>query len=329
MLTRCYRLILIIYKKGVSFFKAPGQKEKDGTKILITGGLGFIFSYVTEYYVAKGWEVVVVDNQSVGSHPEIIDGSFKYYNVHMVDPKIIQVILEENPDYVIHAAAISDVDYSIRESFRTLKKNFMGNLNVFEACRQLPNLKKFIYVSTDEVYGECEHKKKEDEIIFPRNPYSCSKATGSLIRMAYDSTYDELKGKTAETRFCNVFGERQDKRKIMPAIKESLAGHYSIPLHNGGEGYREYIYVKNIPPAVDLILEKGEGVYNVTLNDGYSVKQLINLAEEIMGKEALTHPSNRPGMDKKYQMDNSRIMDLGWKPLFTFKEGLKEYLCEK
>jgi len=298
-------------------------------KIIITGGLGFIFSHVTEYYVTKGWEVIVIDNQSVGSHPEIIDGSFKYYNVHMVDPKIIEVILEEDPGYVIHAAAISDVDYSISEPLRTLKKNFMGSLNVFEACRQLPNLKKFIYISTDEIYGECEHKKKEDEIIFPKNPYSCSKAFGSLMRIAYDSTYAELKDKTAETRFCNVFGGRQDKRKIMPAIKESLEGKYSIPLHNGGEGYREYIYVKNIPSAVDLILEKGDRTYNVTLNDGYTVRELISIAEEVTGKKALTHPSNRPGMDKKYQMDNSRIIQLGLKPLYSFREGLKEYLCEK
>lgn len=318
-----------MYQKSISFFRSPNIGSEGRPKIVITGGLGFIFSHVTEYYVAKGWDVVVIDNQSVGSHPEIIDGSFKYYNVHMVDPKIIEVILKESPDYVIHAAAISDVDYSIKESLRTLKKNFMGSLNVFEACRQLPNLKKFIYVSTDEIYGECEHKKKEDEIIFPKNPYSCSKAFGSLMRITYDSTYDELKSKTAETRFCNVFGQRQDKRKIMPAIKESLAGQYSIPLHNDGVGYREYIYVKNIPPAVDLILEKGEGVYNVTLNDGFSVRQLIALAEEVTGKKALTHPSNRPGMDMKYQMDNSRIKALGWQPLYTFKQGLEEYLCEK
>lgn len=295
-------------------------------KILITGGLGFIYSYVTEYYVKKGWQVVVIDNQSVGSHPEIIDESFKYYNSHVADPEVIDVILKENPDYVIHAAAISDVDYSVIESHRTLKKNTMMNINVFEACRQLPNLKKFMYVSTDEVYGECDHRMKEDEVLNPRNPYSCSKASGSLIRIAYDNTYPELKNKTVETRSCNVFGPRQDQRKIMGAIRNALKIGHSIPIHNGGEGYREYIYVKSIPPIVDLILEKGSGVYNVTMNSGYTVKELISMAEKITGKKIVTYQSDRPGMDLKYQVDASRLVDLGWKPLYSFEKGLEEYL---
>lgn len=299
-------------------------------KIIITGGLGFIFSYVTEYYVKKGFDVVVVDNESAGSHPEIIDGSFKYYKMDVSDPKMIPTILEENPQYIIHAAAISDVDYSIKNSQETMMRNIIGNLNIFEACKQLPNLIKLIYVSTDEVYGECEYKKDETDIIFPKNPYSCSKAVGSLIRIAYDNSFKELHNKTAETRFCNVFGPRQDKRKIMPAIKESLAGTYSIPLHNGGTGYREYIYVKNIPPVMDLILEKGNRTYNVTLNDGLRVDELIAKAEKVTGKKCLTHPSHREGMDAKYQMDASRLVnELGWKPLYSFEEGLKEYLCEK
>ena len=298
-------------------------------KIVITGGLGFIFSHVTEYFVAKGWQVTVIDDLSEGSHPEIINSSFVHHRLNVADPTVIKVIEDENPDYVIHAAAISDVDHSIREPHQTLQKNIVGNLNLFEACRNLPNLKKFIYVSTDEVYGECEHCKKEDEIIFPKNPYSCSKAVGSLMRIAYDNTYQSLKNKTAETRFCNVFGPRQDKRKIMPAIKESLENGYSIPLHNEGTGYREYIYVKNIPPVIDLILQKGDRVYNITLNNGFTVQGLIKMAEEVTSKKIKTHSDNRPGMDMKYQMDSARIKELGWEPLYTFEEGLKEYLCGK
>src|SRR3989344_5337270 len=213
---------------------------KTKPKVLITGGLGFIFSYVTEYFVKKGWNVVVIDNQSEGSHPEIIDGSFTYYNKHMALPEVVDIILRESPDYLIHAAAISDVDYSIRETYRTLKNNMMMNLHAFEACRQLKKLKKFIYISTDEIYGECEHKMKESESIYPKNPYSCSKATGSLMRIAYDNTYSELSGKMVEMRSCNVFGPRQDERKILGAIKKALSTGNSIPLHNEGKGFREY-----------------------------------------------------------------------------------------
>ena len=116
--------------------------------------------------------------------------------------KVIDIIRNESPDYVIHAAANSDVDYSIKEPYKVLSENMIGNLNMFEACRGLQGLKKFIYVSTDEVYGECEHRKKEDEIIFPKNPYSCSKAVGSLMRLTYGSTYADMLDNTAETRFC-------------------------------------------------------------------------------------------------------------------------------
>ncbi len=297
------------------------------SKVLIIGGLGFIFSHVTEYMVSQGYEVVVIDNLSEGSHPEIINGKFKFYEEDVSSTRAFDIILFENPDYIIHAAAYSDVDGSIRFPIKVINNNFNTTLNVFEAARKCPRLKKLVYVSTDEVYGECEHKKKEEEIIFPKNPYACSKAFGSLLRLTYDNTYPELKDKTCETRFCNIFGERQDTRKIMPLIKESIYLGTSIPVHNGGKGYREYMYVKNIPEVVELIMLKGNRTYNVTLNDGFTVEELIKVSKNVSGNTISTHESNRPGMDMKYQMDNARILELGWKPRYTFEEGIKEYLC--
>lgn len=295
-------------------------------KILITGGLGFIFSHVTEYFVKKGWKVVVIDNLSDGSHPEIITKSFVHHNMHMADPDVMDLILKENPEYVIHAAAISDVDYSIHEPYRTIKKNTLGLLHAFEASRSLPDLKKFIYVSTDEVYGECEDLKVETDRIAPRNPYSASKAVGSLLHVAYENTYPNLKGKLAETRFCNVFGPRQDTRKILPIVKRALETGTPVPIFDSGGSYREYIYVENIPPAIELILEQGTGVYNVTLNDGYTVINLLKKVEEITGKKIPTTVSHRPGIDMKYQMESDRIRTLGWKPLYSFEQGIQRYL---
>lgn len=292
-------------------------------KIIITGGLGFIFSHVTEYFVQKGWDVVVIDNQGVGSHPEIVDGSFTYYNEDVEGSML--TIIKENPEYIIHAAAISDVDYSIKEPLRTISDNCLASLTVFEAARKCSNLKKLLYVSTDEVYGECEYPKKESDIIFPKNPYSMSKAHGSLLRIAYDNSYPELKDKTCETRFCNVFGERQDPRKILGRIVQSFKDHTPIPVHNEGKGKREYIYVKNIPPIVEKILLEGDRVYNVTLNSLLSVNELIAVAEEVAGQKLNKTPSDRPGMDQIYQMDSSRVFELGWKPLFPLGDGLTNY----
>lgn len=295
-------------------------------KVVITGGLGFIFSHVTEYMVQKGYEVIVIDNLSEGSHPEIINGKFKFYEEDACSPRAEDIIVFENPEYIIHAAAYSDVDRSIKNPVKVINNNFDSTFRVFEAARKCSKLKKLVYVSTDEVYGECEHRKKEDEIIFPKNPYACSKAFGSLLRLTYDNTYPELKDKTAETRFCNVFGPRQDTRKIMPLLKTSLETGESIGVHNDGKGYREYIYVKNIPGAVELIMLNGNRTYNVTLNDGYTVNGLVEMLKEGFSKVVKTHKADRPGMDLKYQMDNRRMMELGWEPKWTFQEGIIDYL---
>lgn len=277
----------------------------------------------------KGWRVVVIDNFSTGAHPEIIDGSFVHHNMHTSNPAMVDLIVRENPDYLIHAAAITDVDYSILEPHRTMTKNTLGMLHTFEAARRLPNLKKFMYVGTDEIYGECDRPMKEDDIILPRSPYSASKAVGSLVRVAYENTFPVLKDKTVETRMCNIFGARQDTRKIMPQIKKSLEQGYSIPLHQGGVGYREFLYVKNVPPAIELILREGTGIYNISSGDGLTVQELITRAEHLTGKQVTTHPADRPGMDQKYQVDSTRATELGWKPLYSFEEGLHEYLTEE
>ena len=178
-------------------------------RILVTGCLGFIFSHVTEHFLKNGYDVMGIDNLSAGSHPELVPefkklGKFTFVEYDVSFQPVVPIITTFDPHYIIHAAAISDVDYSIKQPVKTIQANINGTINVFEAARQLKDLKKLLYVSTDEVYGECDHPKVEDEIIFPKNPYSLSKAFGSIMRLAYDNTYPELKDKTVETRFCNV-----------------------------------------------------------------------------------------------------------------------------
>ncbi|MCK9319851.1 GDP-mannose 4,6-dehydratase [Methanoculleus sp.] len=295
--------------------------------IVLTGGLGFIFSHVTEHFVKKGWNVIVIDNCSTGSHPEIINGSFQFILMDISDQNIIDKIISINPDYIIHAAANSDVDESILSPLFVVRQNTLGNLYIFEAARKCSNLKKLVYANTDEIFGECRTQKKEDEILFPRNPYSASKATGALFRYAYDNSYPFLTDKTAETRFCNVFGPRQDPRKIIPRIIQSLVTGEAVPVHNKGVGKREYIYVKNIPSVIEKVLLNGNRSYNITNNDLFSVNEIIEIIEKITGKIVPKCDGIRPGMDSIYQMDSLRIkLDLGWKLEYTFEEGIKELL---
>jgi len=308
--------------------------ENTRSKLLITGCAGFIFSYVTEYFISKGWEVVGIDDLTSGSHPELIpiwkeNENFKFIQMDVADINTQDVIIQEEPDYIIHASAISDVDFSIRDPEYTLRQNILSTINVFEGARHLPNLKKLLYVSTDEVMGECEYRKKEEEILFPKNPYSVSKAVGSMLRMGYDNTYLTIKDKTCETRFCNVIGQRQDSRKVLPRIVQSLKDGSAMPVQNGGKGMREYIFVENIPPVIDLLLEKGDRVYNITNNDLMSVNELIAKVEEVTGRTITKTEAHRPGMDIIYQLDNTRIKELGWVPIVSFEEGLRNYLIKE
>ena len=296
-------------------------------RIVITGSQGFIFSHVVEHFLAKGWEVHGFDNLSAGSHPELVPvfekaGNFRFHNVDVSFASVIPNIVSLDPDYIIHAAAISDVDYSIKHPLKTLQANNGATQNVFEAARLSPHLKRFLYISTDEVYGECDHPKDETEIIFPKNIYAASKAFGSLLRLAYDNTYPELRDKTVETRFCNVFGPRQDPRKIIPAIIRAMNGGQPVPLHNKGAGFRQWIYVKEIPPIIELLLESGHRTYNITADVGKTVMELILAAETLTRRQVPTVPGKRSGMDMRYEMSSARLQEeFGWRPRYSFDEA--------
>ncbi len=300
-------------------------------RVVILGSQGFIFSHVAEHLLAIGWDVYGFDNLSAGSHPELVDEfksrGMKFYEMDVSYARVIDAIVRIDPHYIIHAAAISDVDYSIKNPSKTLLANNNATTNAFEAARRCKNLKRLLYVSTDEVYGECDHPKEEHEILFPKNPYAVSKAYGSILRLAYDNTFPALRDKTVETRFCNVFGGRQDPRKIIPAIKRALDGVAPVSLHNGGSGYRQWIYIKEIPPIIRLLLERGHRTYNVTADEGHTVSDLIALAERITGKKVPTVPGNRSGMDMRYEMSSKRLRyEFRWNPTFSFTDAYRSVL---
>lgn len=303
-------------------------------RVVITGGMGFIFSHVAEHLCARGYEVHIFDNLTAGSHEELI-APFKSAGMFFYEEDVsflpaMDKIMRLNPEYIIHAAAISDVDQSIKKPAHVLQANNNATINVFEAARKCTNLKRLLYVSTDEVYGECAYPKEEHEILFPKNSYAVSKAFGSLMRLAYDNTYPELKDKTCETRFCNVFGGRQDARKIIPAIKQALAGGQPVQLHNKGAGFRQFIYVKEIPPVIEMLLERGHRTYNITADVGFTVYELIEMAEKITGKRVPTVPGKRSGMDMKYQMSSKRMREeFGWSPTYAFHDAYKGILTDE
>lgn len=295
-------------------------------RVLITGGLGFIFSHVTQWFVAHGYDVTVVDGCFSYSHREILDGSFKFINADLAKEDAWRLIVDIDPEYIIHAAAMTDVDYALANPRLTVENNVDCTLNVFKGAKRLKNLKKLLYVNTDEVYGECEYPKSEEELLFPRNPYSASKAMCSFIRTSFDTSYESLRDKTAEVRMCNIFGQRQDSRKILPLLLHAIKTGDAIPLQEGGNGYREYLEVSNVAAALQLVLERGNRVYNLTAQEGFTVNEIIGKIEEITGKKINTYPASRAAHDRAYRMDNARIKELGWSPILSFEEGLKQYV---
>lgn len=300
-------------------------------RIVILGSQGFIFSHVVEHFLDKGWEVHGFDNLGPGSHPELVSPfearGMRFYEEDVSFAPIVDKIVRIDPDYIVMAAHISDVDYSLKFPTKVITANNAATLHAFDAARKCKRLKKFLYVSTDEVYGECDHRKEEHEIIFPRNAYACSKAFGSLLRLAYDNSYPELRDKTCETRFCNVFGGRQDDRKLLPAIKRALNGGKPLELHNKGMGYREWIHVFDIPPVIELLLEKGHRTYNITTEFGCTAIDAIEAVERALGKRIPTVPGKRVGMDMKYQMSGARMREeFGWTPSIDPAEAIIEYM---
>ena len=298
-------------------------------KVLITGGLGFIGSHVTEWFVKEGYDVTVIDGCFSYSHREILDGSFKFINADLAQEDAWRLIVDADPEYIIHMAAMTDVDYALANPRLTIENNVDCTLNVFKAAKRLKNLEKLLYVNTDEVYGECEYPKSEEELLFPRNPYSASKAMCSFIRTSFDTSYEPLKDKTAEVRMCNIFGPRQDTRKILPLLLHAVKTGDAIPLQEGGAGYREYLHVSNVAPALQLVLERGNRVFNLTAEECFTVKELIKTVEEITGVKINTFPALRPSMDRWYRMDNSRIKELGWHPEISFMNGLVRYIQDE
>jgi len=282
-------------------------------RILITGGLGFIFSYVTEYLAKQGHCITVLDNVSDGSHPELLE---KWKDLHIeVTQGDINDIQNMQKQWlgigfvvIIHAAAESNVDKSINDQKAFLHSNVYGTCSILEYARQFQEpLRRFLYVSTDEVYGAtkhwCDPKKHPTN---PSNPYSASKASGGSFCWAYRNTYGLP---MQEIRMCNIIGQRQATTKLLPKILHCLQNDEPIPVYDGGSQSREYMDVRDVPPLIEAVLKDGqEEIYNLTFNQEYTTMEVIEAASAALHRKPRITQATRPGHDQLYRMMPSRIM---------------------
>lgn len=320
---------------------------------LVTGGAGFIGSNFIHYLLKnRGTKIQVInlDNLTYAGNLKNLQEVEGYANYHFIkgdicDAEIVGDIMEVyDIDYIVHFAAESHVDRSIKDSEVFAKTNIMGTLNLlnyakksWETTEGFKEGKRFLYVSTDEVYGELgkEGYFTEYSPLAPRNPYSASKASADIMAKAYYETYHFP---VVITRCSNNYGPRQFPEKLIPLYINNGINHKSLPVYGDGSAVRDWIHVDDHCKGIDYALTRGKlgEAYNI---GGHNEKTTLEIAEIIaailnteyncdISSKDITFVADRKGHDRRYAIDASKInKELGWTPDIDFEEGIKETIA--
>jgi dTDP-glucose 4,6-dehydratase len=300
--------------------------------VLVTGGAGFIGSNFVRYALAAhaNWRVTTLDKltyagrlenlASVHDHPrhEFVKGD-------VADPAIAGPLVAE-ADYVVHFAAETHVDRSIMNAGEFITTDVFGTFVLLEAAREATHLKKFVQISTDEVYGSvAEGSSKETDELRPRNPYSASKAGADRLAYSYWATFNVP---VVISRASNNYGPNQFPEKVIPLFITNAMDDIPVPLYGDGQNVRDWLHVSDNCRALDVILDRGEPgeVYNI--GGGNHVKN-VDLTHRILGllgkPESLIKPvADRLGHDRRYSLDTAKMQALGWSPRVQFEQGLAD-----
>jgi len=298
-------------------------------KILVTGGAGFIGSEFVRQAVSSGYKVIVADKLTYAGDParlKEVEGEYKFYKADICDKKSIESIFKkENPDAVVHFAAETHVDRSIQDTTPFIETNIKGTQVLLDVARKY-KIKKFIHISTEEVYGEiAKGKFTEDSLLRPNSPYAASKAAADLLIRSYIRTYGFP---AIIVRPSNNYGPWQYPEKLIPlAIMKALRGQ-KIPVYSKGENIREWLYVSDCANAILLILEKGRTgeIYNVGSGQEKRNIDVVKRILKILGKPQglIEFVKDRPGHDFRYSLNSSEIKkELGWQAKVKFENGLE------
>ena len=311
-------------------------------RVIVTGGCGFIGHHVVEHILRKtNWEIIVLDKLNYASfgYERLKDnGAYESPRVKIFCYDITQEIsvgLKKEigaVDYIIHMAAETHVDNSISDPVPFIQNNINSTLSMLEYARSLPELKSFIYFSTDEVFGPAlgDTLYKEWDRHNPTNPYSASKSAAEGICLSYENTY---KIPLLIVNVMNAFGERQHVEKFIPMTIKKLLNDEEIIIHSYPDkktsGTRFYIHGRNIAAAVLFLIKNGKNgeKYNITGEREVSNLEMAQIIADTMGKPLKYKMTDchtlRPGHDLRYGLDGSKMFEMGWKIPVPFDESIK------
>jgi dTDP-glucose 4,6-dehydratase len=318
----------------------------DNNVLLITGGAGFIGShFINEIFEKyKNIKIINIDSlyycSNVNNVKEDIQKSNRYtfIKLNLRDLECIKNLFIKNKiTHIIHFAAQSHVDNSFLESLEYTKDNILGTHNLLECTRiYCKDLKKFIHVSTDEVYGDSmidnEKHKTENSILCPTNPYASSKASAELIATSY---YHSFKLPIIITRGNNVYGLNQYPEKLIPKFINLLQNNQKVTIHGDGSCLRSFLYITDTIDAFIKILEFGDigEIYNIGCDNNMEYK-IIDVAKILINKiknsdnydEYISYIEDRPYNDKRYYISNDKLKKLGWTIKINFEKGINNIL---
>jgi dTDP-glucose 4,6-dehydratase len=300
-------------------------------KLLVTGGAGFIGSNFIRHILKEhpDWEITNLDKLTYAGNLENLkdiedNPGYRFIKGDITDGELISNILHDELDAIINFAAESHVDRSILDASPFIETNIKGTQILLEGARQY-KVGRFVQVSTDEVYGSTEQGKfTEKSPLAPNSPYSASKTAADLLCHAYWKSY---KIPVMITRCSNNLGPFQLPEKLIPLAITNVLENRPIPVYGDGLNVRDWIYVEDHCHALDKVLQKGKPgeVYNIAANEEKTNLELIHRLLDIMGKshELITFVTDRPGHDRRYALDITKIRtELGWKPAYSFEKAL-------
>ncbi len=299
------------------------------SRIVVTGGAGFIGSHLCELLLRRGDTVVSLDNLTYAGSGDNVAAlkrheRFEFVQGDISDPAIVRQALE-GADALINCAAETHVDRSLLAPARFAHTDVYGVAVLLEQARAL-GVAPLVQVSTDEVYGEVsEGEADENAPLRPRSPYSASKTGGDLFAQSFAHTF---RMDIRVTRGCNAYGPRQHPEKFIPLMITNALSSEPLPVYGDGGQEREWLWVEDHATAIVTVLEKGAAgtVYNIGSGERRRNIEVVRMILGLTAKDEqlIERVVDRPGHDRRYAVSAQRLRALGWRPTLALNEGLRD-----